>query len=165
MFNAVATPTLLMMCTGNVCRSPMAEALLLQQITKKGLEAMVFSRGFSAPIGRAPHPYAIEVATRRGVPIDSSKRAGLISRVDINLASVIFVMDSGHKREMQQRFPTATGKTFLLGQWSGEEIPDPINQPLEVFERTWEFCEAGVRTWVERLVDAGMFGKTRAGAA
>jgi len=143
----------------------MAEALMFQQIKKKGLEAMVFSRGFSAPIGRAPHPYAIEVAARRGVPIDPAKRAGLISSVDINSASVIFVMDLGHKREMHQRFPTATGKTFLLGQWTGEEISDPINQPFEVFERTWGLCEAGVQAWVERLVEAGMFGKTKVGTA
>jgi len=72
------------------------------------------------------------------------------------MATAVFVMDNGHRREVQERFPVAAGKTFLLGQWQGEEIADPINQPLPAFELAWKQCERGVREWVTRLHEAGM---------
>jgi len=152
----LSSPILLVLCTGNVCRSPMAEALLEHHVSRLKLDAQVISRGLSAPVGRLPHRHAVQVAQTHGVPLNPKKRAAAVASVDMAMALVIFVMDSGHRREVQQRFPTASGKTFLLGQWQEQEIADPINEPLQAFEHAWQQCESGVQEWVKRLRDAGM---------
>ncbi|VCU70102.1 Low molecular weight protein-tyrosine-phosphatase etp [Pigmentiphaga humi] len=65
-------------------------------------------------------------------------------------------MDSEHRREVQRRYPVASGKTFLLGQWQSLEIADPINEPLPAFELAWQQCNDGAKAWVERLSAAGL---------
>jgi len=159
-----ASPVVLVMCTGNVCRSPMAEALLRYYAEQKALEVEIFSRGLAAPVGRSPHPYAIEVSKANGVPIDPDKRAVAVSTVEMSIATVVLVMDSEHRRLVQQRFPTALGKTFLLGQWQNREIVDPINEPMTTFELVWKQCRDGALSWVDRLYETGLL-KRRAMAS
>lgn len=120
------------------------------------LAASVISRGLAAPVGRPPHPHAITVAETCQVPLSAEKRAAAVSSAEMAMASVVFVMDMGHRREVQRRFPTAIGKTFLLGQWQNQEIADPINEPLPAFELAWQQCQLGVQEWVRRLHEAGM---------
>jgi len=149
-------PLLLVMCTGNVCRSPMAEGLFTHYLAKRGLQAQVISRGLAAPTGRVPHQYAIEVARRHGVPLASDKRAAAVNGADVTQAALVFVMDIGQRQEVQRRYTAASGKTFLLGHWQNREIRDPINEPIETFEAVWQQCDAGVQAWVERLCAAGL---------
>lgn len=154
------SPVLLIMCTGNVCRSPMAEALMLHHLKQQRLDARVISRGLAAPIGRAPHPHAVEVAKMHGINLHPEKRASAVSSSDMAMAAAVFVMDVGHRREVQQRFPTASGKTFLLGQWQSIDIADPINEPFLAFERAWQQCADGVQSWLTQLREAGMLKST-----
>jgi protein-tyrosine phosphatase len=159
-------PVLLVLCTGNVCRSPMAEALFMHHVAECFVHAKVISRGLAAPTGRSPHQYAISVSKEHGVPIDGAKRASMVTSADMAAATAVFVMDATHRREIQQRFPTATGKfptatgkTFLLGQWQSQEIPDPINEPVEKFEQIWHQIDAGARAWVSRLKETGILSQ------
>jgi len=153
-------PLLLVMCTGNVCRSPMAEALFKHHLAVRGLAAHVISRGLAAPVGRSPHPHAIEVARNHGIPIDEGKRAASVTTVELAQATAIFIMDAGHRLEIQRRYPSVSGKAFLLGQWENEEIEDPVNDPLPAFERAWIQCDAGVQSWIGRLSEAGLIRST-----
>lgn len=134
----------------------MAESILQCYLKESGLAARVISRGLAAPIGRAPHPNALAVAGAHAVQIDPGKRAAEVTSSDIAIATVVFVMDGEHRREVQRRFPTAAGKTFLLGQWQSQEIADPINQPLSAFEAAWRQIDAGAQTWIERLKESGI---------
>lgn len=156
MLSTHSSPVLLVLCTGNVCRSPMAEALFARRMDELKLDAVVMSRGLAAPVGRRPHPHAVAVAQAKGIPLNEGKRAAAVTSADMAMATVVFVMDAGHRREVQQRFPTATGKTFLLGQWSSQEIADPINEPLSAFELAWDQCDSGAKEWLRRLHEAGM---------
>lgn len=151
-----SVPLLLVMCTGNVCRSPMAEALMSSLIEKQHLPAEVISRGLAAPIGRSPHKFAIELCRNHGIQISLDKRAAAVTSVEVARAAAIFVMDDGHRREVQKKYPTASGKTFLLGHWQSQEIADPINQPIAAFETAWRQIEEGVNVWIERLVKVGV---------
>ncbi len=154
---SVTAPVILVICTGNMCRSPMAEALMRHRLAARGLEAGVLSRGLAAPAGRAPHPFALRTAEHFGVPIDPGKRAAQVNQVDLRLASVVLVMDKGHRHQVQQRYPAAGGKTFLLGHWRDQlEIPDPLHEPEEVFLAQWPVMAAACEDWIDHLLRAGM---------
>lgn len=125
-------------------------------LVSSGLRATVLSRGLGAPIGRPPHPYSVAVAKANGIILNPQKKASALTSAEVAIASIILIMDSTHRREIQRRFPTAIGKTFLLGQWQGIDIADPINEPLPAFETAWQQCENGVREWLKRIEAAGI---------
>lgn len=154
--NLIQLPLIMAVCTGNVCRSPLAETLLRHYIQVNGLRATVISRGLAAPVGRPPHKYAIEVAEKYGVPLPSEKRAEAVSRAELRAATLVLVMDSLHRRDIQRQFPEVSGKVFLIGQWANQEIADPINMPYSAFEIVWHQIDMGARDWVERLKTSGL---------
>jgi len=150
-------PVILILCTGNMCRSPMAEALMRDRLAARGLAAEVLSRGLAAPVGREPHAFAVATARHFGVPIDPAKRAAQVNQVDLRLASVVLVMDTGHRHQVQQRYPAAGGKTFLLGHWRNQlQIPDPLHEPEEVFRAQWPVMAEACEDWIDHLLRAGM---------
>lgn len=150
-------PLILLMCTGNVCRSPMAEALMRHHLAERGVKARVLSRGFGAPAGREPHPFALNTARDFGVPIPDDKRAAQVNPIDLTVATIVLVMDAGHRRLAQQRYPAAGGKTFLLRHWlDGQDIPDPLHEPEEVFRQQWPLIDDGCTSWIDHLLKAGM---------
>ncbi|CAM5188073.1 Low molecular weight protein-tyrosine-phosphatase Ptp [Castellaniella defragrans] len=153
----VESPLLLLLCTGNMCRSPMAEVIMRDCLARRGIAATVLSRGLAAPTGRAPHPFALRTAAEFGVAISPNKRAAPVNPVDLRLATVVLVMDKGHRHEVQQRYPAAGGKTFLLGHWQGEqEIPDPLHEPESVFQAQWPVMRAACEAWIDHLLLADM---------
>lgn len=158
MMNATDTslPVLLVMCTGNVCRSPMAETVLRHQLAQRSVKATVASCGLGAPIGRAPHPFALQVNQERGVPIAEDKRALQASSADLKRAAIVLVMDNGHRHEIMRRYAFASGKTFLLGHWQGQEIADPLHSPVEDFRLVYDQVDQGCRSWIDQLLQGGM---------
>lgn len=152
-------PVLMVVCTGNICRSPMAEAVLRHQVQQRGLAARVDSCGLEAPIGRRAHRYARQVNEERGVPIDENKRSILCSEQVLQEASIIFVMEHHHRYQILHQYPAVGGKTFLLGHWQDIEIADPIRSPLSAFYEVYEQVELGCSTWLDHLLEAGMLDK------
>ncbi len=134
----------------------MAEAYIAHRLSALQSNAQVISRGLGAPVGRPPHEYALAVAHEQGVPISPHKRAAAITRPELSAATVVFVMDHGHRRDIQQNYPIASGKTFLLGQDTVGEIADPIRAPRPVFDDVWEAIVTGTDHWLEQLLQAGM---------
>jgi len=155
---AAEHPLLMVVCTGNICRSPMAEAVLRDQIKKRGLAAQVASCGLDAPVGRLPHRYAVQVNQARGVPIDEGKRSMRCSTTALKQALIIFVMEDHHRHQILHRHVEVGGKTFLLGHWQEQQIADPVQSPLEAFEVVYEQIEQGCAAWLDHLVAANMVG-------
>ncbi|MFB0509344.1 MAG: Sua5/YciO/YrdC/YwlC family protein [bacterium] len=127
--------SVLLVCSGNSCRSPMAKGILEKKLEKKNV--FVFSAGTIAHPGSLPSEFAILAAQKYGTDISHHLSAPL-TRELINGADLILVMSPKHKDRVIELVPKAQAKTFLLKEYAlgiPEEIEDPIGQPLEVFER------------------------------
>lgn len=136
----------LVVCVGNICRSPMAEGLLRQALP----ELNVFSAGLGALVGKPADATAIELATETGLDI-SQHRAQQFTGVLANQADLILVMDREQKREIQRRYPAASGKVFRLGEIGKFDIEDPYRKPRAAFEHALQLIQQGVDAWVPRI--------------
>jgi protein-tyrosine-phosphatase len=125
--------TIFFACTGNICRSPMAEAFLKRILAREGLAAdyAVRSAGVWAADGRPASPYAIQVMARRGIDI-SDHRAHSLTRTDVEEADLILVMASEHAEVIETLLPQYKPKIHLLSEMTGRhyDIPDPGGGPL-----------------------------------
>jgi len=140
---------ILVVCVGNICRSPMAEALLRDAL-KGREEVVVESAGLGALVGEPASGFSVELMQERGLDI-TGHRAQQLTPELITRADLILVMESGHRRAVDENEPTARGKLYRLGEWQDLEIPDPYRQPREAFEETLKLIDKGVADWVERL--------------
>lgn len=147
--------TILFVCTGNSCRSVMAEGLLKKYLKSLGKDADVISAGTAAIEGYPATEPTVEVMTAEGVDISgfSSKRltAGLIKKADL-----IFVMQPMHKDEVVRIDPSAASKTFLLKEYHCARnadgirdiaVPDPIGRPVGDYKK----CLAEIKKEIERI--------------
>jgi protein-tyrosine phosphatase len=138
--------TILVVCEGNVCRSPMAEALLGTALP----DVKVASCGVNALTGKPATAIAQDVMRERGVDI-GGHRARQISRSLCVEADLILVMDRDQRRFLEERYSFARGKVFRLGEHDDFDIHDPYRQPRFVFERCARLIEAGIARWLTRL--------------
>ena len=140
---------ILVVCVGNICRSPMAEAVLRDALRGKE-EVVVESAGLGALVNEPASEFSVKLMQERGLDI-SGHRAQQLTPELITRADLILVMESGHRRAVDANEPTARGKVYRLGEWQDIEIPDPYRQPREAFEEALELIDKGVADWVERL--------------
>ena len=140
---------ILVVCVGNICRSPMAEALLRDALRGKE-EITVESAGLGALVGHPASDFAVELMHERGIDI-TSHRARQLHPDMVSAADLILVMELGHKKVIDEVEPAARGKVHRLGEWQDREISDPYRQPKAVFAEALKDIEDGVADWVERL--------------
>ncbi|MBI3021580.1 MAG: low molecular weight protein arginine phosphatase [Candidatus Omnitrophica bacterium] len=146
---------ILFVCTGNSCRSVMAQGLMQHLLRQAGIDTVsVNSAGVFAIEGMSPTRETQAVLREVGVDC-AGHRASPLTENLVHDADLIFVMEPFQMDEVLQRFPGVKGKVHLLkpyGLRSDEvvgspNIPDPIGKPLEVYE----VCFAEIREAVERI--------------
>src|SRR5262249_33947066 len=126
-------------CTGNVCRSPMAEGLARQLLRGRN-DIQVASAGVGAMPDAPPSPYAVEAMADVGIDI-AHYLSQPISPELIDKSAFIFGMTRSHVESLQLLFPWAAEKTFLLREFDDsihpfeKDIPDPIGGPREMYVR------------------------------
>src|SRR5438270_55037 len=130
--------SVLFVCTGNICRSPIAEGLFRRLLgNRKDIE--VVSAGVHAVRGQPPSLYAVQVCEDEGVDI-SGQRSQPISSSLVDRATHIFAMTGGHVETIQTQFPQSADKTFLFREFEEpgttvwRDVPDPIGLGREVYE-------------------------------
>jgi protein arginine phosphatase len=119
---------ILFVCTGNTCRSPMAEALFAQ---KKGKHDEVKSAGLYASPGSAASPQSIAVLKEKGISINH--RSKMVTEELISWADLILTMTENHKFAIQKQFPTSVNKVYTLKEYVSEESNEIIGELQEVY--------------------------------
>jgi|AntDeeMinimDraft_6_1070357.scaffolds.fasta_scaffold02722_2 protein-tyrosine phosphatase len=142
---------LLVICDGNVCRSPTAAAMFQRRLSEMGRSLVVDSAGLVGLEGHPMDDTAREVALSFGlvVPPHEGKvlTAALCSEFDL-----LLVMEDHQRERLIRRYPQASGKTFKLTHWSGgQNIPDPFRRSRETHERIYPMIESAVESWLEKL--------------
>lgn len=148
----------LFVCTGNICRSPLAEGLLRALAGEAGLAVEADSAGtHDYEIGDPPDPRSVASALRRGIDI-SDHRARQVDEIDFEHFDLIVALDRGHHRILRQLAPRgARARLHLLMEFAPGDPPDvrdPYYGDAAGFDPVRDQIERGVRGLLERLRDA-----------
>ncbi|NIK79428.1 protein-tyrosine phosphatase [Paenibacillus castaneae] len=124
---------ILFVCTGNTCRSPMAEAMLRQMAAQRGITVAVRSAGVSTVDGLPVSAHAVETLRQRDIEHNSSSRA--LTSEAVNWADLILTMTSSHKRGLLQWYPEAVDKTHTLKEYANQDAG--VLADIEELERLY----------------------------
>lgn len=137
-----ASVMITVVCTGNTCRSPMAEMLLKKRLAEKlgckveELEergVMVMSAGVAAMQGGRAAENAVEVMQKHGLDLSAHESQPLNDRM-VKYADLLLTMTRGHREAILTQWPEAKDRTFTIARDRGD-VSDPIGGPLELYER------------------------------
>ncbi len=147
-----AKPIIAVVCTGNTCRSPMAEVMLRERFRQKtGREdaVLVVSAGVSAMPGGGAAQQAVEAMSQRGLDLTGHSSRPLDERL-IELADLVLTMTGQHREAIVARWPHAAGRVKTL-RHDGSDVSDPIGAPQEVYATCAAQIDEQLGQWVETL--------------
>jgi len=141
--------TILFVCTGNICRSPMAEGLFRTAVRGLGYDFRVLSAGVGAVDGQPPSAHAVRALKELNIDI-SRQRSRMLTSELVNQADYIFGMTHGHVDAVTLLYPQAAEKTFLLREFDEtldifeKDISDPIGGSYDVYTACRDQIEQGI---------------------
>lgn len=142
--------SILVVCRGNICRSPVAAAMLQQRLP----HCRVSSAGLAALVGQGVEPFARELAEAAGLDV-SRHRARMLESGQLTEADLVLVMSEGQRQEIAQHWPQAIGKVMRMGHWleqgRGSDIPDPYRRHPDIFCHVHRLLDTATEEWVRRL--------------
>ncbi len=145
----------LFVCSGNICRSPMAAEYLRHVAVRSGMSHLVVDSAGLLGINDAPvTAEARQAGMEAGLDLTAHRSRG-IAKTDLATADVVVVMTLDHLEEMERRFPGGTRRRYLIRAFekgpdpvgSAPELDDPIGEGLE----TYQECFAVIRDCVDHL--------------
>jgi protein-tyrosine phosphatase len=137
---------ILTLCIGNICRSPLAHALLARELPQH----KVRSAGLNAMVGYPADPEAIGIAKEQGLDLHAH-RAQQVTSIMCQQAELILVMEQEHKTQLEQLYPQVRGKVFRLGLYGKFDIADPYRQSREAFDTAFQGISQGIADWLPRI--------------
>lgn len=142
MFNKI-----LVVCVGNICRSPTAERLLRQFHPA----LTVSSAGLGALVGKGADPCAISVAQEHNLSLDNHCARQISGRM-CREYDLILAMEKRHISALCEMVPEMRGKVMLFGHWDSErEIPDPYRKSRDAFDAVYALLERSAQQWAQAL--------------
>ena len=148
---------ILVVCKGNICRSPLAEAYLKHRVEKHGLPIVIESAGLETSFGKAAHPLAQVVGTQGGILLTKHATQPL-HKEQVDRADMILVMEWRQRRRVLKLYPQAKQKVFLLRQFydqSVREVADPYSGTLEDFQTCFSMIKQACDVLVMQMLPSG----------
>jgi protein-tyrosine phosphatase len=141
---------ILIVCRGNICRSPTAQYLFQRRTNLRDIE--VRSAGLNAVVGSPMDATSLRLLSEKNGVDGSEHRALQLVPSMLLGADLVIGMEKDHLAEMMEVAPEARGKIFLLDKWlDGRDVPDPYRRKLPVFERAHDMIVRGVDSWMRYL--------------
>ena len=151
-------PHILVVCTANICRSPVAEAMVRERLAENGLKKdsdwTVSSAGTWALESRSPAFFSQELMAERGLDI-SQKQAQIITRELLAQADLVLCMESGHFEALRAEFPDYVAKVHLFSEIAGKRysIADPYGKTIVEFRAMVAEIDSLLEQGTSRLIE------------
>ncbi len=143
--------TLMFVCTGNTCRSPMAQFILQDKLAKLRLDdrIKIISAGVAGFAGDAISVGAKEVLAAMGIDATRHKACAVNQKL-INEADLIITMGSGHRADLLHFYPSSGEKVFTLAEFcgAGKDVPDPFGGDTAIY--------AACAKEIDNMLDSGL---------
>ncbi len=136
----------MLVCTGNICRSPMAEGLLRQHIS----DLRVYSSGLGAMVGKPATMESVALVQALGIDI-TAHRAQQINGFLIQSANLILVAELGQKRHIEKQYPQSRGRVFRICELLGLDVPDPYQCEHSVYVQSLALIQQGIADWAIKI--------------
>ena len=137
---------ILVVCVGNICRSPIAEALLQNHFPDKHID----SAGLSALVDHPADEKAIAVMDVDGIDM-RDHRAKQIDKDLVTTADLILTMSDSQKEWIEGNWPHCRGKTFRVGHWNDKDIADPYGHDQVAFEAAKQDITVSLDHWFNKI--------------
>ncbi len=142
---------ILVLCTGNICRSPYAEAKLKSLLPDLVITSAGVSTDKSGLVDKPADPLAIAVAKDCGLDI-SAHRAKQVTQQMVDDFDLILAMERNQLEVLCEKVPTARSKGFVIGQWIGlSTIEDPYRKDEHAFRQAFSHIDRAAESWVRKL--------------
>lgn len=141
--------SILVVCTGNICRSPIGERVLRKLLPGKKID----SAGTSAMVDFSADASAVEVSEKHGLSLEGHKGRQFTAKLGRGY-ELILVMEKEHIKIISSIAPELRGKIMLFGYWLNQrDIPDPYKKSNEAFESVYQLIEDAGQHWADKLSD------------
>lgn len=148
---SVSSLRVLVVCLGNICRSPLGEAVLRDAAKRRNLRIQVDSAGTGGwHVGQPPDRRSIDEAHRRGVDI-SQQRGRKVQREDLDAFDVLLAMDQQNLKDLQSLAKNDEElRKIQLFMPDGREVPDPYHGTMRDFALVFDWAEEAANLWMEK---------------
>jgi protein-tyrosine phosphatase len=138
---------ILVVCIGNICRSPVGAALMKEHFSEKKIS----SAGIHALVSQPAQQTMRAIGHKKGIDLNGHKAQQLTYEL-CQSADLILVMEEAHLKEVYRINAATQGKVMLLGQWlDNREIEDPYKRSHEMYQHVFLLIENAVNSWKDKI--------------